>query len=129
VSDPKLSEDIRELADHCRRMFAPACLLWFRAWLTQRDWRRAADCYAAWADRAEALEARAALAEARLAALSRSQFMHVPGEWTQLMDGMPSEESGLSWPQFDSLLDLADTLRAQALGCTVEELPERKERT
>jgi hypothetical protein len=63
-------------------------------------------------DRAAALEARAELAEARLAAL----WTMDPDRWT----------SGLYLQVFGSINVLADALRAQALGCTVDELPERK---
>lgn len=127
MSDRKLSEYLHAMADywHRRALVASDPNAQSRHEEMERDALLYARNAAALEAEVKQLRARAALAEARLEALSGIHFMHVPGEWTQLMDGMPSEESGLSWPQFDGLPDLADALRAQALGCTVEELPER----
>lgn len=98
----------REAALACWRLDAAGCKPWCDGWCSVRGKSvSAADSYAA-------LEARAALAEARLEAL-----------WTMDRERW---NAGLYLQEFNTVEDLADALRARALGCNVEELPERSGR-
>jgi len=84
------------------------------AWASDAGEPENANYYAALVEGVEALESRAALAEARLAAL-----------WTMDRERW---NAGLYLQEFNTVEDLADALRARALGCNVEELPERSGR-
>lgn len=79
------------------------------------------------AEDAGRLRQRAEVAEARLAALDDSSvFHHCRSSGDETPDGWTAHElEAQPWPVFETLCELADTLRAKALGVPVEQLPER----